>query len=36
LMAPVLGPERTEAVIQRVSVLEELDDVRKLRPLLAG
>jgi 2-methylcitrate dehydratase PrpD len=34
LMAPVLGPERTEAVIQRVSVLEELDDVRKLRPLL--
>jgi 2-methylcitrate dehydratase PrpD len=34
LMAPVLGAERTEAIIQRVNTLEELDDVRKLRPLL--
>ena len=34
LMAPVLGGERTEALIKRVNALEELDDVRKLRPLL--
>jgi 2-methylcitrate dehydratase PrpD len=33
LMSPVLGTERTEAIIQRVNALEELDDVRKLRPL---
>jgi hypothetical protein len=35
-MAPVLGRERTEAVIERINSLEELDDVRALRPLLAG
>jgi len=35
LMAPVLGAERTEAVIQRVNALEEVDNVRKLRPFLA-
>jgi 2-methylcitrate dehydratase PrpD len=35
LMAPVLGAERTDAVIQRVNTLEQLDDVRTLRPLLA-
>jgi 2-methylcitrate dehydratase PrpD len=35
LMAPVLGAERTEGVIQRVNALEELDDVRELRPFLA-
>jgi len=34
LMAPVLGTERTEAIIQRVNALEELDDVRKLGPFL--
>ena len=34
LMTPVLGTERTEALIQRVNALENLDDVRKLRPLL--
>jgi 2-methylcitrate dehydratase PrpD len=34
LMAPVLGGERTEALIKRVNALEDLDDVRKLRPLL--
>ena len=34
LMAPVLGAMRTEAVIQRVNALEELDDVRKLLPFL--
>ncbi len=35
LMAPVLGAERTEAIIQRVNALEEVDNVRNLRPLLA-
>jgi 2-methylcitrate dehydratase PrpD len=34
LMAPVLGRERTEALIARIHAIEELDDVRKLRPLL--
>jgi hypothetical protein len=34
-MAPILGDERVEALIQRVNRLEELDDVRELRPLLA-
>ena len=34
LMAPVLGPERTEAIIQRVNALEELDNVRRLVALL--
>jgi 2-methylcitrate dehydratase PrpD len=36
LMAPVLGAERTEAVIRRINALEKLDNVRELRPLLAG
>jgi 2-methylcitrate dehydratase PrpD len=36
LMTPVLGAERTEEVIRRVNALEELNDVRELRPLLAG
>jgi 2-methylcitrate dehydratase PrpD len=36
LMTPVLGAERTEEVIRRVNTLERLDDVRELRPLLAG
>jgi 2-methylcitrate dehydratase PrpD len=34
LMLPVLGAERTESIIGRVNALEELDDVRNLRPLL--
>jgi 2-methylcitrate dehydratase PrpD len=34
LMAPVLGAQRTEAIIQRVNALDELNDVRELRPLL--
>jgi hypothetical protein len=34
LIAPVLGTERTEALIQRVHTLEELADVRDLRRLL--
>lgn len=35
LMAPVLGAGRTEEVIRRVNALEELADVRELRPFLA-
>jgi 2-methylcitrate dehydratase PrpD len=34
LMAPILGDARTEAVIEHVNALEELADVRELRPLL--
>src|SRR5216683_3619772 len=33
LMAPVLGAERTATLIQRVNSLEEVRDVRELRPL---
>jgi 2-methylcitrate dehydratase PrpD len=33
LMTPVLGSERTAALIQRVNALEEVRDVRDLRPL---
>jgi 2-methylcitrate dehydratase PrpD len=36
LMAPVLGAERTEELIRRVNALEQLKEVRELRPLLAG
>ena len=36
LMAPVLGDERTEQVIERVNAIEGLDDVRTLRPFFAG
>ncbi len=35
LMAPVLGDQRTEEVIRQVNSLEELDDMRALRPFLA-
>jgi 2-methylcitrate dehydratase PrpD len=35
LMAPVLGDVRTKEVIRRVNALEELRDVRALRPFLA-
>jgi 2-methylcitrate dehydratase PrpD len=34
LMAPVLGAERTEAIIQRVNALEQVDNVRSLLPFL--
>src|SRR5262245_12560701 len=34
LMAPVLGAQKTEALINQINTLETLDDVRKLRPLL--
>jgi 2-methylcitrate dehydratase PrpD len=36
LMTPVLGAERTEEVIRRINALEELKDVRELRPFLAS
>ncbi|MEO8259469.1 MAG: MmgE/PrpD family protein [Acidobacteriota bacterium] len=36
LMAPVLGAERTDALIRRVNALEDLKSVRELRPLLTG
>ena len=36
LMAPILGDARTEGLIERVNALEELGDVRELRPFLAG
>jgi 2-methylcitrate dehydratase PrpD len=34
LIAPVLGAERTEALIERVGALERVADLRELRPLL--
>ncbi len=34
LMVPILGDARTAAVIDRVNALEDLDDVRELRPFL--
>ncbi|MBZ5699107.1 MAG: MmgE/PrpD family protein [Acidobacteriia bacterium] len=34
LMVPVLGTAKTEAVIQRVNALEELGNVKELRPFL--
>ena len=33
-MEPVLGPQRTEEVIQRVNKLEEVANVRELVPFL--
>ena len=36
LMTPVLGAERTEEVVRRINALGELNDVRELRPLVAG
>jgi 2-methylcitrate dehydratase PrpD len=36
LMEPALGAERTEEIIRRVNALEEVVDVRELRPFLAG
>ena len=34
LMTPVLGGQKTEALIARVNALEELEDMRQLRPLI--
>ena len=36
LMAPVLGPERTDRLIARVNVLETVPDMRELGPLLTA
>ncbi|MBI2181725.1 MAG: MmgE/PrpD family protein [Deltaproteobacteria bacterium] len=36
VMEPVLGAERTEIIIRRVNALEEMVDVRELRPFLAS
>ncbi len=36
LMAPVLGARRAEELIQIVHALEDLDDLRKIRPLLVA
>jgi 2-methylcitrate dehydratase PrpD len=36
LMTPVLGAEKTEALIRRVNTLEEVDDIAALRPLLTA
>jgi len=34
LRTPVVGSAKAEVIIKRVSTLEELGDVRELRPLL--
>ncbi len=34
LMEPVLGAQKTQALIAQINTLETLDDIRKLRPLL--
>jgi 2-methylcitrate dehydratase PrpD len=34
LMSPVLGATRTEALIRRINTLEQVADVRELRPLM--
>jgi 2-methylcitrate dehydratase PrpD len=34
LMTPVIGPERTSALIQRVSAIERLADMRELRSII--
>jgi len=36
LMVPVLGSERTEALIRRVNTLEEVSNIRDLRPLFTA
>ncbi len=36
LMAPVLGAERTEALIRRVNTLEDVSNIRELTPLFAA
>jgi 2-methylcitrate dehydratase PrpD len=35
LIAPVLGTEKTEMLVDRINVLERVDDLRSLRPLFA-
>jgi 2-methylcitrate dehydratase PrpD len=36
LMAPVLGPARTEKLVDQINHLERLDDIRALRPLFTA
>ena len=36
LMAPVLGTERAEKLIDQINMLERLDDIRALRPLFTN
>jgi len=36
LIAPVLGSERTESLLEHVGALERMADVRDLRPLLTA
>jgi hypothetical protein len=36
LMVPVIGAQRSDAVIQRVNALDTLDDMRALIPLLTA
>lgn len=36
LMAPVLGLEKTEKLIERINALERVDDIRGLRPLFTA
>ncbi|NVO17090.1 MAG: MmgE/PrpD family protein [Rhodoplanes sp.] len=36
LMAPVLGPEKTERLIERINAIEKIDDIRMLRSLFTA
>ena len=36
LMAPVLGTEKTEKLVDRINSLERMDDIRALRPLFTA
>jgi 2-methylcitrate dehydratase PrpD len=36
LMEPVLGAQKTQALIAQINTLETLDDIRRLRPLLTA
>jgi len=36
LMAPILGDERTERLIERVNAIEDVENIRELRPLLSN
>lgn len=36
LIAPVLGPEKADKLIEQINTLEKVDDIRLLRPLLTA
>ena len=36
LMAPILGEARTDTLIEQVHSIEDVEDVRSLRPLLTA